>query len=90
MDTISRIEVSPSVSSVSPEDGTVVLLDGETKTYYTLNETAARIWTLLNNASSLEDMTSAISAEYTISPSRAEVQIDRFLKELENEGLITY
>jgi len=62
-----------------PEDGQKVS---------TLNETGTRIWELIDNKNSEEDLIQKIIKEYNVSPKKASVEVKRFLKILSQKQLI--
>jgi len=74
------------------EDETVIMLlanqleDGEIVN--TLNETATRIWGLIDGKNSEEDLTQKIIKEYDIEPKRAGVEVKKFLNILYKKQLI--
>lgn len=74
------------------EDETVIMLlanqleDGEVVN--TLNETATRIWGLIDGKNSEEDLIQKIIKEYKIKPKRAGVEVKKFLNILYKKQLI--
>ncbi len=74
------------------EDETVImplteqLEDGEIVNI--LNETATRIWGLIDGKNSEEDLTQKIIKEYKIEPKRAGVEVKKFLNILYKNQLI--
>lgn len=80
---------NPNVVSTTLDDEEAVLLDLETRRYYSLNETGARIWTLLKDDQPVDAIAEALNAEWEISADDAREHIERLLAELEEEGLVT-
>lgn len=56
--------------------------------YYGLNGVGARIWELLREPKSLEDVQTAIVSEYDVSAEQAEKDLVQFLRGMLAEGLI--
>ena len=55
---------------------------------YTLNETAGRIWELMDGTKSVRQIVDIIQAEYEVSAGEAEKDVLEFLASLESSGLI--
>ena len=56
--------------------------------YYGLNAVGARIWELLREPKSLEEVQRTILSEYDVSLEQAETDLRRFLRGMMAEGLI--
>ena len=56
--------------------------------YYGLNAVGARIWELLREPKSLEEVQKAILSEYDVSVEQAEKDLLQFLRGMLSEGLI--
>lgn len=78
---------NPNVVSTTLDEE-AVLLDLDTRRYYSLNETGALIWSLLADDASIEEITEAITAEFDVSEEDARAHTERLLGELAEEGLI--
>lgn len=78
---------SPNVVSTTLDEE-AVLLDLDTRRYYSLNETGARIWELLADDQSLDAIAEAITTEWDVSEENARAHVERLLAELEEEGLV--
>jgi len=70
------------------DDVGAALLNLETKRYYSLNETALRIWELMAAGADLAAIAEAVQREYEIELAAAEARVERFLEELAREGLV--
>jgi hypothetical protein len=79
--------VAPDALSATLADG-AVLLNLETKRYYTLNETGTRIWALLERGHDRTEIVRTLVAEYEIDRDRACQATDTLLDELLGERLI--
>ncbi len=78
----------PSVVFTKLDDSEAALLHLETKRYYSLNETGIRIWDLLQETTSPNDVSLALQKEYDVGQEQAIVYILEFLEELRQEGLV--
>ena len=65
-----------------------ILLKLEDGNYYGINEIGIRIWELLDGKSDTENIISSICREFGVNKKKASSDVQRFLKELEKEGLI--
>jgi hypothetical protein len=66
----------------------IVILDLNTSLYYSLNEVGARVWELLNEGHSREDVARSIVEEYDADHKAAAKDIDSLIKELSQEKLL--
>jgi hypothetical protein len=73
-------------------DGTAVLLDLESKFYFTLNETAVFVWRLLSErgspAPSREQLVQAVIAEFETDAAVVQADLTSLLDELSREHLV--
>lgn len=69
-------------------DGEVVIINLETGNYYSLLHSAAIIWSSIGRAATVGDIVSALAARYHGAPEVFEGEVNRFLRELQEEGLI--
>ena len=76
------------VACASVEDGTVVLHMG-TKRYYSLNETGAAIWRLIEANVAVEAIPSRLSESYDVPLDEARGAVGALIAELEAMSLIT-
>jgi hypothetical protein len=71
------------------DDGTAVVLDLDTKLYYTLNSTGAHVWKQLAlepmHADTLAD---ALCSEFQVEPQQARVDVETLLGELAAHRLV--
>lgn len=82
-----KVEISPDVLS-QEISGETVLLDLKSEGYFGLDITATRIWQLLNEHKSLEEVHSTLLAEFDVDPEVLIADLQQHLKELEAAGLI--
>jgi hypothetical protein len=57
---------------------------GDLESIYTLNETAARIWELLDGAATGKEIRDKLTEEFDVTPEEAEHDLVRHLEELAN------
>lgn len=69
-------------------DGQVVMLNLKKEAYYSLNEVGSVIWTELSDPCTLEDLIKRLIEKYEISASRCSEDIEPFLNELVELGVI--
>jgi hypothetical protein len=69
-------------------EGEVVVLQLRTGTYFGVDGVAAFLWRLLQEPTTVESLRSAVINEYAVSPETAEQDIDRFLRDLIDAGLV--
>ena len=78
-DTVYRPQ--PTVLSTTLDEETI-LLDLETGSYFGLNETGARIWTLLDGRRDTQTVSSLVANEFDIDPEAADRETRTFLGRL--------
>ena len=69
-------------------DGQAIALNLDTGQYYTMNELGTRIWTLFQQEDSLAGIVEAIESEYDVTYEQAEADLESFLKDLRQNGLV--
>lgn len=67
-----------------PVRSSVVDLDS----VYTLNEVGIEIWAGLTAGKGADEIVATLAAEFAVDPAVARADLDRFLSDLEGEGLI--
>jgi len=70
-------------------EGEAVLLDLDTKRYYRLNATGARIWKALEQGLEPQQIVDALVAEFEVDEATARTELDRALSDLRARGLVT-
>ncbi len=78
----------PSLVFTRLDDTEAVLLHLDTKRYYTLNETGTRIWELLQQSRSAQEIGQALQGDYAITDEEAMPLLLAFVDELQQEGLV--
>lgn len=69
-------------------DDETILMSIDQGAYYGMEQTARRIWELLESPRIISDLCSRLSEEYRVEPALCEPEIISFLEELREEGLI--
>ena len=69
-------------------EGELVILDGQSGTYYGLNEVGRMVWELIEESRSIADVRDAIAAEYDVDRERVEEDVIDVLDDLESKGLV--
>jgi hypothetical protein len=64
------------------------ILHMQTGIYYGLDPVGARIWNLMQEPRTVEELRTAIVAEYEVEPARCEGDLFMLLGKLQTEGLI--
>jgi hypothetical protein len=86
-DKLNHYGKSKSVVCTELDDGGI-LLNLDTKYYYTLNETGLRIWQLIDECKTPAKITNSLANEYEIDIESAESSVLGLMQELEKNGLI--
>jgi hypothetical protein len=69
-------------------DEETILLSVVTSKYYGMDSVASRIWSLLQNPTTLERIISTLIQEYDISEEKCAQDVEEFLTELINEKIV--
>ena len=65
----------------------VIVVDPKTREVHLLNETAARIWTLLVTAQSVADLVAALEQEYQADADELRAEVEAFVSDMSRKGL---
>lgn len=84
---MTRYRIANDALSASLSDG-AVLLNLYTKRYFSLNDTAARIWALLERHASEDEIVDTLVREYDVETPDSKQAVRRLLDDLLAEGLI--
>lgn len=77
------------VGSISTEvDGETVILDVDSGRYVGLDAIGTRIWRLLENEISLQNLLDSLAAEYDVERQQCIQDVQEFLEELSRSSLI--
>jgi hypothetical protein len=80
---------NPDVLCTDLPNGEAVLLHIGTQTYYSLNETGAQIWHLINQGLTLSEIGTAIEERYDVSLTQAQQSVLSLTEELAAEKLLS-
>ncbi len=69
-------------------DGQGIALNLESEQYYTMNEMGTRIWVLLQEKDSIDEIVELVEAEYEVAREQIEADLASFLADLQANGLI--
>lgn len=84
---MTRYRIVPDALSASLSDG-AVLLHLYTKRYFSLNQTGSRIWSLLEQQSTDDEIVDALVQEYDVERPEAMRAVSQLLDDLVAERLI--
>ncbi|MBX6331502.1 MAG: PqqD family protein [Gemmatimonadaceae bacterium] len=82
-----RYRIATDTLAATLSDG-AVLLSLHTKRYFSLNETGTRVWALLGEAKSADEIAAALAGEYAVSGEEARAAVDALIAELVAEQLL--
>ena len=85
---MTRYGISPDAACAAVDDGAVVL-NMRTKRYYSLNETGATVWRLLEKELLVDDVMRRLVELYDVGEREAGETLDALLEALSHESLIT-
>jgi hypothetical protein len=74
---------------VTELDGEAVLLNLETKLYFSLNATGVAIWKLLDEGLTLGQIGERLFQEYDVTPEKAQQCVLELVGQLNDENLVT-
>ena len=83
-----NVTPSPDVVHTSLQNGEAVLLNIKTRKYFSLNQTGAAIWALLEEGRQPVDIAASLIQRYEVSAEMAASSVDDLLQELMENGLI--
>jgi hypothetical protein len=84
---IARCTIPPDVACANVEDGAVILHMG-TKRYFSLNETGAEIWRLLEEDVPLAEIPTRLVAAFDVSVDEARTALSALIEALAEKDLI--
>ncbi len=82
-----RVKVNTNLMSCKLDDDAVVL-QLKTGVYFGMQEVAARVWDLLCEPRTLEEICSIVTSEYDVDPDACERDLLIFLNELASQSLV--
>jgi len=88
MDSSTRYQFDADVTFQKLEDATVIVHLGTGRIHHTKNATASRIWELLNEGRSVEEMLAVLGQEFEAPPEQLRREVAEFLGLLAEENMI--
>lgn len=85
----SMVKPHPDVVCTELKNGESVLLHLQTHTYFSLNETGTRIWSLMGKGLTMEQIGQSLEAVYDVSSERAHNCVLELVTALQREELVT-
>ena len=70
-------------------DGELIGMSVEQGTCYGLNGVGTRIWSLLSEPRSVDELCRQLTAEYEVEGERCQTEVIELLEQLRSEGLVT-
>lgn len=70
-------------------EGEAVILAVDTKVMRGLNAVGSRVWELVDGRREVDEIVETIVAEFAVEPERARADVDAFLRQLADKGLVT-
>ena len=67
----------------------LVMMSVDLGRYFGLNPTAGRVWELLEEPRTLDDLCNALQEEYEVAPEICRRELTELLEDLKQQGLIT-
>jgi hypothetical protein len=94
MDSLKNIDLGTVVARsdsllYSHIEGDVTMLSVETGKYYGLTKVGARIWSLLEQPISAEQVCRQLTTEYRVDPNRCEGDVLNIFRRMAEEGIVT-
>lgn len=83
-----RVRPHPEVVDTELETGETVLLQLESKTYYSLNATGTQIWQGLKQGLPLREVSRRLQARFEVEPDRADRSVLSLVDELLQQQLV--
>lgn len=85
-----QVKPNPAVVFTDLEDGSAVLLDLDSKFYYSLNETGCFMWQIFEDrqVTPIQDLLDDVIKEYEVAEEDAQKDIEDFIGDLAKEGLV--
>lgn len=66
----------------------LLMMSIEKGSYFSLNSVGARIWELLENPTSIEELVATLTGEYDVPADVCRTEVERFLSDLRERGML--
>ena len=83
-----KVRANAQVVDTKLDDGEVVLLHLDSKSYFSLNVTGERIWQGLKQGLSLREISQRLQAEFDVDEARADSSVVELVDELTQQKLV--
>jgi Coenzyme PQQ synthesis protein D (PqqD) len=83
-----KVRPNAQVVDTNLDDGEVVLLHLDSKSYFSLNVTGERIWQGLKQGLSLREISQRLQAEFDVDEARADSSVVELVDELTQQKLV--
>ena len=84
------VKVTPSNDVLSREiQNETVLLDLKTEQYFGLDDVGSRVWQLIRDGVSLEEIVDRLHAQYDVDAASLRTDVERFVAQLSEAGLVS-
>jgi hypothetical protein len=70
-------------------DGEMVALHVDSGTCYGFNLTATRVWALLEQPKTIDQLCEALTGEFEVEPDACKAEVTELLEDLERDGLVS-
>ena len=70
-------------------EGEAVILAVDTKVMRGLNAVGSRVWELIDGRRSVDEIVETVVTEFAVEPARARADVEAFLRQLADKGLLT-
>jgi hypothetical protein len=82
-------QLDPDVLITPMPGGDAILLNLETGKYFTLNQTGALVWKLMERSTTLAGISQALFDRFEVTPEAADETVRELMRDLKNHKLIT-
>jgi Mn-dependent DtxR family transcriptional regulator len=83
-----KVNPHPNVVFTELENGEAVLLHMDSRKYFSLNESGATIWKLLEKGKTAGEISQALAEVYEVSPERAAQSVTELVNALAEQDLV--
>lgn len=69
-------------------EGSLVMMDIQKGKYFSLNPVGKRIWEMIEQPKSFDEITDLLQAEFEVTPEQCSSEVIEFLAKMEKSGII--
>ena len=69
-------------------DGDIVMFHPDRGAYFSSGDVGLRVWELVEEPTSLEDLCRKLTEEYDVEPARCRAEVEEFVSQLQDAGLV--